>query len=230
MKLVERGIRRSTEPNIFVSHSSKDKNIAVRLATDLNFVGVDVWLDQWELQIGQSLTDEIANAMDTSRYIAILITANYNKSVWTKTEYKKALSREQKEGRPVMLPLIVGEAAEVPDFLEDKIYVDLRTDYFSGITRVSAMIHDITEFRISHALVSTPPQSVADVWRLLESIGFDPFVVFGKDDFEEIVEHGGERLSKDYAHFYPSALLNSAAVSEHIKALLRQLFNETSRA
>jgi hypothetical protein len=65
----------------------------------LNFCSVDVWLDDWELEVGQSLTDVIAKAMDDSRYIAILITENYNKTVWSKAEYKKALAREQKEGR-----------------------------------------------------------------------------------------------------------------------------------
>ncbi len=224
MQLIERGIRRSTAPNIFVSHSSKDRDVAAKLALDLNFAGVDVWLDQWELQIGQSLTDEIAKAMSTSRYIAILITANYNKTVWTKTEYKKALSREQKEGRTVMLPLIVGEAAEIPDFLEDKIYLDLRVEYFSGITRIAAMIHDISEFRISRALADSPPQSNEDTWRVLESVGFDPFVVFGKDDFEELVKHGGRRIDANYAHFSPSGALRDAKVSEHVKVLLRQLF------
>ena len=99
MLSIERGARRTSQPDIFISHSSKDREAATRLATDLNFCSVDVWLDQWELQIGQSLADGIAKAMEQSRYIAILITVNYNKSVWTKTEYKKALAREQKEGR-----------------------------------------------------------------------------------------------------------------------------------
>jgi hypothetical protein len=220
---VQRGIRRTSKPDIFISHSSKDKVVAAGLATDLNFVGVDVWLDQWELQIGQSLTDEIAKAMDVSRYIAILITENYNKSVWTKTEYKKALSREQKEGRTVMLPLLLGEA-EVPDFLEDKIYLDLRTEYPSGITRLSAMVHGLSEFRVSRALADSAPKSISGAWRVLEPVGFEPFVVFGKDDFDEILKHGGKKVREDYAHFYPSALLENAAVSQHVKALLRELF------
>lgn len=223
MQAIERGIRRSVDPNIFISHSSKDKAAAVRLATDLNFVGVDVWLDQWELQIGQSLTDGIAKAMDTSRYIAILITENYNKSVWTKTEYKKALSREQKEGRIVMLPLIVGQA-EIPDFLEDKIYLDLREDYFAGIARLAAMVHELSEFRMTRVLADRAPQSIDDVWHVLRSVGFDPFVVLGKDDFDEILKHGGERVSANFAHFYPSKLLRNAGVSEHIKDLLQRVF------
>jgi hypothetical protein len=223
MERIERGIRRTSKPDIFVSHSSKDKKAAAQLASDLNFCGIDVWLDQWELQIGQSLTDELARAMSESRYIAILITANYNKSVWTKAEYKKALSREQKEGRTVMLPILLGEA-EIPEFIEDKIYVDLRTDYYSGLTRIAGMVHELSEYRIARAITDNPPESIKDIWRLLESMGFEPYVVFGGDDFDEILKHGGEKIRDDYAYFFPSKLLDSAAVSDHVKALMRELF------
>lgn len=120
MRGIERGAGRTAKPDIFISHSSRDKAAALHLATTLKCCAIDVWLDDWELEVGQSLTDEIAKAMDDSRFIAILITETYNKTVWTKTEYKKALAREQKEDRTVMLPLIVGEA-QIPDFLEDKI-------------------------------------------------------------------------------------------------------------
>lgn len=222
MKRRERGARRTVKPDIFISHSSRDKAAAKHLATTLNFCAIDVWLDDWELEVGQSLIDGIAKAMEDSRFIAILITENYNKTVWTKTEYKKALAREQKEGRNVMLPLIVGEA-EIPEFIEDKIYIDLRTDYFSGITNLVGMIHGLSKYRISQALATAPPQSVRDVSDLLESIGFEPYIVLGQDDFNEMLEHGGNLISDDYAQFNPQALLDSPAVSDHVKALVREL-------
>jgi hypothetical protein len=223
MTKIERGARRTAKPDIFISHSSRDKVAALNLAITLNFCSIDVWLDDWELEVGQSLTDEIAKAMDVSRFIAILITENYNKTVWTKTEYKKALAREQKEKRTIMLPLIVGEA-QIPDFLEDKIYIDLRTEYFSGITKLVGMIHGLSQFRVSRALQGQLPQSVGDVWRLLQSVGFEPYVVLGKDDFDEMLTHGGRLLREDYAQFDPEVLLESAAVSDHVKTLVRGLF------
>jgi hypothetical protein len=221
MRAVERGAKRTAKPDIFISHSSRDKAAALRLATTLNFCAIDVWLDDWELEVGQSLPAEIAKAMDESRFIAILITENYNKSVWTKTEYKKALAREQKEQRPVMLPLIMGEA-EIPDFLEDKIYIDLREEYFSAIVKLVGMVHGLSSYRVSRVLSDAPPQSVASVWRLLSFIGFEPYVVLGKDDFEEALSHGAWEVEPGYARFDPEALLNSA-VSDHIKRLVREL-------
>ena len=222
MQEIERGARRTAKPDIFISHSTRDKAAALQLSTTLNFCAIDVWLDDWELEVGQSLTDALGKAMDDSRFIAILITENYNKTVWTKTEYKKALAREQKENRTVMLPLIVGEA-EIPDFLEDKIYIDLRTEYFSGITKLVCMIHGLSQFRVSRALADHDPKSVRDVWELLQSIGFEPYVVLGKDDFEEMLEHGGKLLREGYAQFSPHALLENPRVSDHVKALVTDL-------
>lgn len=227
MMQIERGAKRTAKPDIFISHSSRDKPAAMQLSNTLNFCGVDVWLDDWELEVGQSLTDELAKAMDESRFIAILITANYNNTVWTKTEYKKALAREQKEGRTVMLPLIVGEA-EIPAFIEDKIYIDLRQNYFTGIVKLVGMIHGIEQFRLSRALAQSPPQSVSEVWNLLQRVGFEPYVVLGKHDFEEMLKYGGRLVRENYAEFSPSALTRSPAVSDHVKALVRELMEGDS--
>jgi hypothetical protein len=117
-----------------------------------------------------------------------------------------------------MLPLIVGEA-QIPDFLEDKIYGDLGKDFFCGIAKLVGMVHGLSQFRVSRALSEKSPTSVRDVWRLLESIGFEPYVVLGKDDFDEMLRHGGKLLRTDYAQFSPDVLLDSAAVSDHVEAL-----------
>ena len=121
-----------------------------------------------------------------------------------------------------MLPLIVGEA-EIPDFIEDKLYIDLRTDFFSGITKLVGMIRELDKFRVSEALAKRKPQSVSAVWDLLQSIGFDPYVVLGKRDFNEMLKNGGWLLSKDYAQFSPGVLLRSPGVTDHVKALVKEL-------
>ena len=132
------------------------------------------------------------------------------------------MAREQKEQRTVMLPLIVGEA-HIPEFLEDKIYIDLRKDYFTGIVNLVGMIHDLSRYRVSRALSEQKPESVREAWWALESIGFEPYVVLGTDDFQEMLNHGDRLLEPGYAEFNPYALLKSPAVSDHVKSLVRGL-------
>jgi hypothetical protein len=117
----------------------------------------------------------------------------------------------------------LGEAL-IPDFLEDKLYIDLRTEYFSGIVKLIGMVHGLSQFRTDRALKNRQPQSVSDVWKLLGSIGFEPYVVLGEDDFNEMLTHGGKLLREGYAQFDPGALLRSRAVSAHVKALVREAF------
>jgi hypothetical protein len=50
MKRIERGAKRTARPDIFISHSSRDKAAAIHLATTLNFCTVDVWLDDLEFE------------------------------------------------------------------------------------------------------------------------------------------------------------------------------------
>ena len=81
----------------------------------------------------------------------------------------------------------------------------------------------MSEFRIARAISDRPPERVKDIWRLLESMGFEPFVVFGDDDFDEILKQGGQKIRDDYALFSPEALLESVVVSEHVKSLLLEV-------
>jgi hypothetical protein len=56
---------------------------------------------------------------------------------------------------------------------------------------------------------------------LLQSIGFEPYVVLGTEDFKEMLRHGGKLLREGYAEFDPYALMESPAVTDHVKALVQ---------
>ena len=152
----------------------------------------------------------------------LLITTNYNKTVWTKTEYKRALTREQQEGKIVMLPILVGDA-EIPDFIEDKTYIDLRNNYYSGVVKLVGLVHEISPYRLSEALRKNPPHGVSEIWSLLQTIGHEPYVVLGVDDFQEALKYGGHLVREGYATFNPSIIAMDARVSPHVKELMREI-------
>jgi hypothetical protein len=64
MMRIDRSVaaRVKRKPDLFLSHSSRDKIFVRKLANSMSRCGIDVWLDEWELQAGDSLFDELARA------------------------------------------------------------------------------------------------------------------------------------------------------------------------
>ena len=161
------------------------------------------------------------------RFIAILMTDNYNTSVWTKTEYKRALARQQSEVRVVMLPLLMS-GTTIPDFIQDKVYIDFRVDYFSALVRLVAVVHGVSPSRVSRSLAKRRPTSVSEVWDLLENSGFDPSALLESADFDEVLAAGGELDGADFAHFVPNRVARARNVSPEVKALMKRLARPTA--
>jgi len=47
------------KPKIFLSHTKKDKDFIYKLANDLRNVQIDVWVDEWEIPLGESIRRKI---------------------------------------------------------------------------------------------------------------------------------------------------------------------------
>lgn len=109
--------------SIFLSHSHADKPFARRLAADLRKAGHAVWIDEAEINIGDSLIEKIREGLDQVDFIAAVITAASVTSKWVTRELDIASNREIEENRVVVLPLLL-EAVELPGFLKGKFYGD----------------------------------------------------------------------------------------------------------
>jgi len=62
-----------SKPKVFISYSHADSDWAREFAQSLSRRGVDVWLDQSEIQIGDSLRDAIEKGLRESDLIVALI-------------------------------------------------------------------------------------------------------------------------------------------------------------
>ncbi len=109
--------------SIFLSHSHTDKPFARRLATDLRKAGHAVWIDEAEINIGDSLIEKIREGLDQVDFVAAVITSASVTSKWVTRELDIASNREIEEKRVVVLPLLL-EVVELPGFLKGKFYGD----------------------------------------------------------------------------------------------------------
>jgi len=216
--------RRHQDPDLFLSHSSRDKPFVRTLAEDLTFCQVDVWLDEWEMQVGDSLHDSIAMALEKSRFIGVVLGDNFSDSRWAREELKQALSREKRSDKASVLPLLCG-SAEIPAFLEDKIHIDFRGAYYPALVRLAAAVHGVSRLRVEEAIRLAPPSTLSGVIRCLRYCAVEPYIVLGEDDFKEIAGIPGTILREDRVRFDPVAVYN-ARVSPRIRNLMHKLLHD----
>jgi hypothetical protein len=126
-----------------------------------------------------------------------------------------------------MLPLLMS-GTTIPDFIQDKVYVDFRADYFAALVRLIAVVHDLPVSRVSRALASHSPTSLAEVWDILENSGFAPAVLLEAADFDEVLHAGGRMAGPDFAHFDPDRVARAPSVSPEVRALMRRLARPTA--
>lgn len=108
---------------IFLSHSHADKPFARKLAASLRSAGHGVWIDEAEINIGDSLVEKIREGLDQVDFVAAILSRASINSPWVTRELDIASNREIEEGRALVLPLLV-EKVELPGFLKGKFYGD----------------------------------------------------------------------------------------------------------
>lgn len=109
---------------MFLSHTGVDKPFVRQLRKNLLAHGVErVWLDEAEIDIGDSLISKIEEGMKLSRYIAVVLSRKSIDAPWVKKELEVTMNREIASGEVVVLPLLY-EECELPEFLKGKLYAD----------------------------------------------------------------------------------------------------------
>jgi len=114
---------------VFICHSSKDKEDVVRIAGALESDTITVWYDDWSIEFGDTIAANIDQGISTSDYVAVVLTPNSVESRWVEREWSAAYYEEQKWGAVKVLPLLLRDC-DVPPLLADKKYVDLRGPLF----------------------------------------------------------------------------------------------------
>jgi hypothetical protein len=72
--------------DVFLSHSSKDKEVVRPVAERLRVDGLRVWLDAWEIQVGDSIPAKIEEGLEHSRVLVLCMSANAFGSDWAQLE------------------------------------------------------------------------------------------------------------------------------------------------
>lgn len=125
----------------FLSHSSVDKPLIRQLAADLTAAGVDVWLDEQRIRVGESIPERIGQGLAESDFFLLAVSAASVQSEWVKKELNAALLNEVQRRSVHILPLKLDGTA-MPSVIADKKYADFSTSYKTGLVEtLKAMGH-----------------------------------------------------------------------------------------
>jgi len=110
-------------PDVFVSYAHEDKPFAHRVAAGLEEEGCRVWVDDFELRVGDSLTERISQAAVSADFAVVLVSPASVESKWCKRELQIALATGLSEGRTLVLPVRLGKV-KMPPSLADLRYLN----------------------------------------------------------------------------------------------------------
>lgn len=128
---------------IFISYSHQDKAFVDKLAIQLVRRNVNVWVDRWELSVGDSLLDKVQEAVDGASALLVVLSKASVVSEWCKKELSAGLLRELEEKRVVVMPVML-EECDVPVFARGKVFADFRSDFDIGLRSVVEGVAKVT--------------------------------------------------------------------------------------
>jgi small GTP-binding protein len=108
--------------DVFLCHSSSDKELIKEIAIDLKERGVRYWLDSEQIRPGDSIIDKINDGLLKSRTIAPCFSERQIESGWCKKEYNTILNRTiSGTSNQIVVPLILDdlEVRNLPVLFQD---------------------------------------------------------------------------------------------------------------
>jgi TIR domain len=172
---------------LFLSHSSRDKNIARQLAKDLEYLDVRVWFDEWNLEPGDSLHERIGEALEACNFVAVILSPNWHYSKWFTKEMYQALSREDRTRKKVVIPLMLG-LDHAPPFLQDRLHLRLEDHhYYRSLAEIVATVESLDRKLLATAF-ETSLCTFGDVQSCLQAAGWKPLIEQDPKVFRSLME------------------------------------------
>jgi hypothetical protein len=127
--------------DVFICHNSGDKPEIRKINTALQAAGITTWLDEEQLTPGLPWQPELERQIGNIKSACVFVGRN-STGPWQDFEIRAFLNEFANRGCPV-IPVILPDATEVPDlplFLKQMTWIDLREDYRKNFSRLLAAL------------------------------------------------------------------------------------------
>lgn len=121
--------------NIFISHRGNDAPQAEQLAIEIRNAGHKVWLDTWEITIGDSIVQRMNEGLEGAAYVIVCYSSSGITTPWMSQEWMSALAR-QLNGHGVKLLPVLLTGGDPPAILAGVKYANLVKDWQLGVSQL----------------------------------------------------------------------------------------------
>lgn len=131
----------------FICHASEDKDDFVRpLANELSDKGVEVWYDEFELEIGDSIRQSIDKGLSRSSFGIVVLSDHFFQKKWTQYELNALMAMEMNSHK-VILPVWYDISEQMilnhSPALADKLA--LRTNEYNNVKEISQELYEVMQ-------------------------------------------------------------------------------------
>ncbi|CAA7617228.1 TIR domain-containing protein [Magnetospirillum sp. UT-4] len=120
-------VDREFQYDVFLSHNSKDKAKARRLAERLRDAGLKIWFDEWVIRPGDDIYLAIERGLEAARVQVLCLSQAALGSDWVALERSTVLFRDPTNSGRRFIPLLF-EGCELPDTIRRYRHVDYQAE------------------------------------------------------------------------------------------------------
>ncbi len=128
---------------IFFTYSHEDKEFVDRLAYQLVERRAWVWIDRWELKVGDSFVERVQAAIQEATAVIVVLSPASVASNWVKRELASVIYKEVENQLSLVIPILVRDC-EIPVFLKGRLYADFRKNFDEGLHVLLPALADVT--------------------------------------------------------------------------------------
>lgn len=137
----------TTNPKVFVSHASEDKErFVIGFATKLREKGIDTWVDKWEIFPGDSLIDKIfEEGIKNAQAMIIVLSSISVQKRWVKEELNAGMVKRI-SGKCKLIPVVIDDC-EIPEALQSTVWEKIKdiNNYQQELDRIVSAIYGHSE-------------------------------------------------------------------------------------
>ncbi len=111
---------------VFLSHSSKDKDIVDVYYNEIQKAELKAWYDKEEIIAGDSITSKVSEGLEECELGVIFLSDNFlsKHSGWTEAECNYFINRRMKKNKALIVVNLGVDYDNIPPLLQDYLYID----------------------------------------------------------------------------------------------------------